>query len=205
MGVALTSSGTRLMQGTPCSQQAMDEILTGQWTYTIWYGIFLLIIALLFLVFMDPLGCCGTSVFSQEHRKLSRNVHKDNSQGGKNTANTDVAQAKSAVDHEQGNHEHPGHSFWLKVVNSLLCCFRNRGVASNHKSIEEQIALALAVLFENQDDLVLTDVWAAFILVRNHHKQKLSRDSASAAGTETCVENELVAMMRRVSLNGSMQ
>ena len=97
--VALTSSGTRLMQGMPQSQQAMDSILTAQWTYTIWYGIFLLLMAFLFLVFMDALGCCGTSVFSQEHRKHSQNVYNDCSQKGKKAANAHVIQVKSAVDH----------------------------------------------------------------------------------------------------------
>ena len=77
--------------------------------------------------------------------------------------------------------------------------FSKQKVLSNHKWIEKQIALALAVMFENQDDLILTDVWAAFILVRNHHKQKQCRDRASTAELQTCVENELVAMMRRFS------
>ena len=198
VGVVFTSCGPWLIQGTPCSQHAMDTILAGQRTYIICYGVFLLFAALLFLAFMDPLGCCGTSVFSKEHRnlKLSQNVQKDNSLE-KNLANVEESQARSVAAQDQSNPQHPGLSFWLKVVNSLLCCFRNRGATSNHKSIEEQIALALAVLFENEDDLVLTDVWAAFILVRNHHKQNLSKVSAS--GTHTYVDNELVAMMRRVS------
>ena len=196
--MVLTSSGPWMMQGRPCLQNAMDTILAGQRTYIVFYGIFLLFAAVLFVAFMDPLGCCGTSVFSKEHRnlKLSQNVQEDSSLR-KKTADVEESQTRSTSRNDQSNPQHPGLSFWLKVVTSLLCCFRNRGATNNHKSIEEQIALALAVLFENQDDLVLTDVWAAFILVRNHHKHKVSN---GASGTQTCVENELVAMMRRVSV-----
>ena len=200
VGVVLISCGPWMVQVMPCSQQAMDAILGGQRVYIVFYGIFLLFSAVLFVAFMDPLGCCGTSIFSKEHRnlKLSQNVKKDIL--GMKTESVEEPQARSTSVPNHSNPQHPGLTFWLKVVSSLLCCFRSRngGSTNNHRSIDEQIALALAVLFENQDDLVLTDVWAAFILVRNHHKQKVSQVGESE--TQTCVENELVAMMRRVSM-----
>ena len=174
-----------------CPDEVVDRIHNGVKAFNFCYGISLLLMFILFVAFMDPLGCCGTTSFYWEHKKrriasspITNHIHVV-------SRSLSVRYSTTRLGRFQ-----PGQKFWTRVLNRVLCCVWAKK-NDNYASLESQIALALAILFENQTDLVISDVWAAFVLVQEHQQDRIlsSRKEIHCC----CVDNVFVQMMRSVS------
>ena len=201
VGITLMSSIPVFLQSSTaaeCLEHFMDTLLDQYETYALGYGLNLLIIAVIFLAFLDPLGCCGTSSFYKERKKRKERALKQARDSLYMEDNGESGLAYEAIENAHPNdsdHDKIAEmSSWYQIIDKLLCCMRE----NKNTSVQTQIASALAVLFENEIDLVLTDVLAAFKLVQEQQKVKL-KDVYKCDKT-LCTENSLTVMMRNVSI-----
>lgn len=131
----------------------------------------LAVIFVLFVILLDPLGCC---LFSS----LIRNIEED------------LKRARAQVDNEEGTHEHkPGvhknhidASLWLHRCKRRYCqCAKRGGLSNSEQEALGDVVKAFGVLFSDVD-FTFTDILSGFRLALAYQRKLRSEVGGDPGG-----------------------
>ena len=141
------------------------------------------IIAILFMIYFDPLGLQTPSLL----RELDVFVGHEDNGGGDNKGDKTQHKNQNEVSNKKGLYRTSTWKFWGRRAKLLCCCVRGNNNTSKAQALDD-IAHAMATIFDDLE-IVPTDFIAALMLVHRDQKEQMTKDP----------ECDLGAQLKRVS------